>query len=963
MKIVPKKRSLYLAISCIIATTPCYAASSQNPISVTDGSTYTITDDSIISVPSLSSGNPAILVGSPNGGIVNGGALKIDTDGIGIKVYLYNNYTIPQGNGIVNLGTTEINSKNTSISADTYNFNYKAEIHLGDNSKITSSEGTAIDAHRNGLVTIGNNAEIKGNTYGPTVAVVSASSGGKIEIGDYAKITQTGGQTTNGGNRIAVHAYNSSEYNPATDNSANPFDNPYKGYIKIGDNSEIKSLGSGEGSSAVVTGWVFNNNVLYGGNISIGKNADISTVGQKAHAVWSRHGDSNIEIGAGSTIATQGSSSSAVQAGIIAGSNYISGGTINIGEKSTIKTQGTSAYGLYSLGADSIINLADSSSIKTDGISAYGVYATRGGTVNLTNTSITTGGTSGIGLNAGNGVLSSAPEKGIINVNGISIITSGQNAHGIQVTRNGEVNLSGTVAISVDSSKNAYAITAGQQGTVSGKAVYDITGNMNVTSTGVIDLEFEENSIFTGKTSFSGTSATLSLDMTKSLWNVTGNSTLTHLTLNNATVDLTSAELGTTVNIKNLSTANPASNATNGYFALKTDIIAGTGDKIITETTDGYHILSIHNQGSAETDGTETLTVVETGDGNGDFKVLNDNVEIGAWLYGLRRTEDNQNNWELYGTGKSGPIASAAVNTFMGAYLLSYAETQTLVQRLGDLRDTPSAAGFWFRGYGGQMESNSRSFVRGFDMDYSGMQMGYDRKIKTNKKGTTYIGGMIGYSKGDINYSMDKSGTGGNSDIDSKTVGLYTTYIQDNGFYADALLKYMWLKNKFNVLDTVGDRVTGDNVSTGGMGFSIELGKRFKFKQNEQGEAWYVEPQIQYSYTHQDGGNFHASNGLKIGVDSFTSSLGRIGFRIGYETKKTNLYLKASYEKEFDGDVNIVANNMDIPESFGDNWWVYGVGYTSQINDRNNIYLSVERAQGGKFTEPWKIYAGWRLSF
>ena len=298
----------------------------------------------------------------------------------------------------------------------------------------------------------------------------------------------------------------------------------------------------------------------------------------------------------------------------------------------------------------------------------------------------------------------------------------------------------------------------------------------------------------------------------------------------------------------------------------------------------------------------------------------------------------------------------------MGGYLLAYAETQTLMQRLGDLRDTDYDDGYWFRFHGGRMESNSRSFVRDFDMKYGGAQVGYDRKIKNSWKGDTYVGGYFGYSKGNLDYSILDGGTGGSGSVDSRTLGLYGTYIADDGFYVDAVLKYMWMKNDFDVLDSDGGHVTGDGLSTGGVGLSLELGKRFRFTKNEKGENWYIEPQAQLSYTHQNGGYFNASNGLRIGVDSFDSLLGRLGMLAGYETAKTNVYVKVSYVKEFDGDVNIIANNVSIPESFGDSWWEYGLGFTTKLNDRNSIYMSLERSSGGKFTEPWKVYAGWRIT-
>lgn len=50
-------------------------------------------------------------------------------------------------------------------------------------------------------------------------------------------------------------------------------------------------------------------------------------------------------------------------------------------------------------------------------------------------------------------------------------------------------------------------------------------------------------------------------------------------------------------------------------------------------------------------------------------------------------------------------------------------------------------------------------------------------------------------------------------------------------------------------------------------------------------------------------------------------------------------------------------------ESFGDEWWVYGIGVTHQVNQRNFLYLSLERSSGGSFTEDWALRGGWRITF
>lgn len=147
-------------------------------------------------------------------------------------------------------------------------------------------------------------------------------------------------------------------------------------------------------------------------------------------------------------------------------------------------------------------------------------------------------------------------------------------------------------------------------------------------------------------------------------------------------------------------------------------------------------------------------------------------------------------------------------------------------------------------------------------MDYWGVQAGYDKRIdRDDKKGVVYVGGFLGYSKGNMDYL--KSGSGS---IDSKSLGAYWTHIHRNGFYADAVFKYNWMNSDFKTLDSAGLGVKGDDINTRGFTASLELGRRYFFdKTDENGEkikvenreGWYVEPQVQLTLGHQGGGHLH----------------------------------------------------------------------------------------------------------
>lgn len=201
--------------------------------------------------------------------------------------------------------------------------------------------------------------------------------------------------------------------------------------------------------------------------------------------------------------------------------------------------------------------------------------------------------------------------------------------------------------------------------------------------------------------------------------------------------------------------------------------------------------------------------------------------------------------------------------------------------------------------------------------------------------------------------------------MDAKTVGIYGTYMAPYGIYVDALVKYMAMKNDFEVFNLQGDYIKGDSMDTDGFGASVEIGKRFHLSADEEG--FHVEPQVQLSYLNQNGGDFHTSNGLKGDVDSFTSLLGRIGLLAGYEVTSGaipfHIYAKVSGVREFDGDIGARLNGAFVQNSFGDSWISYGAGFTVQVHKRHHLYFDFERVSGGHFDMPWAVNGGYRVTF
>ena len=438
-------------------------------------------------------------------------------------------------------------------------------------------------------------------------------------------------------------------------------------------------------------------------------------------------------------------------------------------------------------------------------------------------------------------------------------------------------------------------------------------------------------------------------------WRMTESSTLTKLEMNDGTVEFASPEN----EFLTLTVRGNLYGGEGNLFMMNADIESEQGDLLkIQGTVEGeFNRIQVKNQGSSQVDPETKLTIIETGGSMENSFVMANAVEVGGFEYGLKKVG---NDWSLQSIERATSSASASANAFAGAYLLNYSETQSLMQRLGDLEVYSGNQGIWARVFGGKISAGGSNFLRGFDMNYSGTQVGYDSKIYSNEEiGDIYVGGMFGYNKGSLRHST------GHGSVDSKTVAIYSTYKNPKGFYLDGVLKYGWMANNFKVLDTAGEEVRGEGMNTHGWTASVEMGQRIHL--TNQKEGWYLEPQAQLSMAHHGGGTIKASNGLTAEVDGFRSTLGRVGLQAGYEVKSgknpLNVYGKASYVKEFKGDVGMSFNGVAAEESFADSWWTYGVGVSAKVKNNQQVYLEVERASGGKFDQPWGVSGGYRITW
>ena len=452
----------------------------------------------------------------------------------------------------------------------------------------------------------------------------------------------------------------------------------------------------------------------------------------------------------------------------------------------------------------------------------------------------------------------------------------------------------------------------------------------------------------------------------ESTWEVTADSTIRNLNLDGTSkIDFVNTPILRTNGYSTMTVLGNTIFGDGAQINLRTNLAQNTGDLLdIKGTIDGKALIGVGNQGSASVDPSKELTIIKTVASAEDTFALTHEVEVGGFKYMMKQ---DGTNWVLYSMDRlpvTGPsltsAASGAINTLSAGYLLNYAENESVLKRVGELREGSVDRNIWGRIYGGEYGSAATGYVGSYDMNYQGVQIGADKKIALKNNGDLFLGIMGGYSKGNLDY---KDGSGS---IDSKTLGIYGTYVAPSDFYSNLILKYGWTNSDFSVRDSAGEGVAGKGLKSDGFSSSLEVGKKIHFDQATK-SGWYVEPQAQITYGAQNGGSVTATNGLIVDLDGYHSLQGRLGMRAGYEVKSgknpVNVYGKLSYIHEFDGKMDVALNGINIREELSDSWWNYGIGVTAKVGDRHNVYLEVEKSSGDRFDQKWGITGGYRVSW
>jgi outer membrane autotransporter protein len=775
------------------------------------------------------------------------------------------------------------------------------------------------------------------------------------------------------------------------------------GSVEIDPNTTITTAGSGGfGIFALTGGTVTANGIAIttsgllspagfhadgaaalGGTIKL-ENSSIRTSGVNADGLHVFDAHSKI-FGTNLTIATSGLGA--------AGAEADNGGLIRLNGGS-ITTAGVNAYGAFASGAGSSIAISNSDVLSSKG---SGASVDNGARLALAGSTLTallhgivaTGGTA------------NAPN--LIAVSGGNLITVFGDEFQVQ---NGAANIIvGNGATVTGNSALLRVLDPASATIVNFNASHaNLFGDIFADPASQTTVNLTDTTVLTGKVN--PPPLGLGVDMRidgSSQWVMTGSSDLKSLSVSPGADIVFRApfiDFHKTLTLGRLS-------GTGGTFGMNIDLRHEVGDLIdITGASAGSHLLTFLDRGH----GTDlrpdaALLVVKTSDGVAGFSGMIDRAVFKYFVVhgDGSSTTPIPDDWYLVRADRikrdqvvrsanlpAGSIntpvglstvdalsnaANAAIGTYAAGVPLFYADMDTLIQRLGDLRflrgddratvdsngkavtssappeEAYSTIGTWVRGFGNGMRINDQ-VSRPYDQNTGGFQLGADKRFAAFN-GDLYLGGFLSY----FNASRDFL-DGGNGSTNAFSVGTYATWMNPQGWYADLVLKYTQLWNYFHTPSSDGSFSTAD-YSIPSLGGSLEVGKRFDVGK------FFLEPQAQLAGVWEAGNDYTTSNGLMVGGSDQFSLRGRLGLRAGMDFAFSNgtalePYLKVSAIHEFLGGDRITTDEIGFNPTLSGTLVDAGAGLAVRLNQSVYLYGEYDYANGDKIRAPWAVNAGLR---
>ena len=623
-------------------------------------------------------------------------------------------------------------------------------------------------------------------------------------------------------------------------------------------------------------------------------------------------------------------------------------------------------------------------SISNDG--AVGAYANDGGSITLEGPVVMEVGNGAVATKDGtilfNGPLTLRSTSTGLTADGGNITLDGEavmdTADGAVATNGGTILFNGPLTLhSTDT-----ALRAADGGVIDAAAADTnkyITGNV-VAAGGIVSLDLNTaGSYLTGTTSVSDGTVSLdssldraaaadstgTLDLTLgngTVWNVTDDSSLTNLT-NNDTVNMAdSSRTGQQVTAKTLSGT--------GTLAMDLDWLSNQGTKGVTANSDYLTVTdSATGTQNLVSDPTvmnldkmgvnDRLYVAELNNSDATLtsSIQQRNVNKGHlydYIIGLtHETTGDTTDWYFGSVDKVESNVVPAANVQNRTLFDMATNMDTLNKRLGEARYADGEdAGMWARWtyrHLGRDSYNGHS--NRFELGWDTVKHGADDSSLRQGLSFSYLRSQTSFDTGNGKY---KGYTG----------SFYQTWLGQKGHYLDVVGRIGRLNGE-GTTRLINGEASKSSFGTWYQQASVEWGRKKALR-----DSWYIEPQSQLQYTHLNGTNYRASDGIGQNFDSVHSLIGRLGFRLGKDIDaQKSWYIKADILHEFAGNRTFDLTSIDGLERIHydktnhDTWYDVGAGITAELSHDRSLWFEFERTFNGSYGKDWELNAGmtWRF--
>ena len=391
-----------------------------------------------------------------------------------------------------------------------------------------------------------------------------------------------------------------------------------------------------------------------------------------------------------------------------------------------------------------------------------------------------------------------------------------------------------------------------------------------------------------------------------------------------------------------------------GTFDMRINLDNHSGDLLkVSGQANGNHTLKVQNTGlELVTPEVEPLMVVDTEGGDAQFGLLGGKADLGVYSYELEQRGDD---WFIVGSGKTiSPSTQSVLALFNAAPNIWNSELSTLRSRMGEVRGKP-LGGAWMRSYGSRFNASTGDGVN-YQQKQSGLTLGVDAPLQVGI-GELSLGVMVGYSKNDLDLSR---GTTGN--VDSYYVGGYGTWLLDDGYYLDGVLKLNRFRNESKVAMSDGTKAKGDYESSA-VGGSLEFGRHINFA-----DGYFLEPYAQLSSVWVQGDSYTLDNGMQANNERTQSTLGKVGTSAGRSIALKDggvltPYVRVAMAQEFSGSNDVKVNDKRFGNDLSGSRAELGAGVSVSLSERLQLHADFDYMKGKNVEQPWGANVGLKLAF